>query len=125
MPMREWIPLMQQKYCWCWKMFDPSDFLDLAKELGRKNEAHIRTARAYYASFLIARNAFLIEEKKPDVHRMVLNMLYRKNPVIANKLHYLRRQRNIADYDTELVMGADEADKAVKLAREIMVEISG
>jgi len=57
---------MQQKCCWCWKMFNPSDFLD-----------------------------------------------------------YLRRQRNIADYDTELVMGADDADKAVKLAGEIMNEISG
>ncbi len=45
----------QQKCCWCWKMFNPSDFLDLA---------------------------------------------------------------------TELVMGADDADKAVRLAGEIMVEIS-
>ncbi len=48
--------------------------------------------------------------------------MYRKNPVIANKLHYLRRQRNIADYDTKLVMKADDADKAVKLAGEIMNE---
>ena len=31
----------------------------------------------------------------------------------------LARQRNIADYDTKLVMGADDADKAVKLAGEI------
>ena len=108
-------------------MFDPSDFLDLSIELGRNNEARIRTAvgRAYYASFLTARNAFAIGEKTPEVHRMVLRMLYRKNPVIANKLHYLRRQRNSADYDTELVMRADDADKAVKLSEEIMGEISG
>jgi len=108
-------------------MFDPSDFLDLARELGGNNEARIRTAvgRAYYASFLTIRNTMAIEEKTPEVHRMVLSMFYRKNPVIANKLHYLRRQRNIADYDTEIVMGADDADKAVKLAGEIMVEISG
>jgi len=107
-------------------MFNPSDFLDLARELGRNNEARIRTAvgRAYYASFLTARNAFAIDEKTPEVHRMVLSMLYRKNPVVANKLHYLRRQRNIADYDTELVMGADAADKVVRLAGEIMVEMS-
>jgi uncharacterized protein (UPF0332 family) len=107
-------------------MFDPSDFLDLAIELGSNDEARIRTAvgRAYYASFLTARNAFAIEEKKTDVHRMVLNMLYRKNPLIANKLHYLRRQRNIADYDTCLVMGSDDADKAVKIAAEIIGEIS-
>jgi hypothetical protein len=48
-----------------------------------------------------------IEEKTPEVHRKVLRMLYTKNAVIANKLHYLRRQRNIADYDTKLFMGAD------------------
>jgi uncharacterized protein (UPF0332 family) len=116
---------MQQMYCWCWKMLDPSDFLELATELGTNDEARIRTAvgRAYYASFLTARNAFAIEEKKPDVHRMVLNVLYRNNPLIANKLHYLRRQRNIADYDTGLVMGAVDADKAVKIAAEIIGEI--
>ena len=102
-------------------MFDPSDFLDLARELGKNNEARIRTAvgRAYYASFLAIRNDMAIEEKTPEVHRKVLSMLYKKNAVIANKLHYLRRQRNIADYDTKFVMGADDADKAVKLAEEI------
>lgn len=54
---------------------------------------------------------------------MVLNMLYRKNPLIANKLHYLRRQRNIADYDTGLVMGVDDGDKAMKIAAEIISEM--
>jgi hypothetical protein len=60
-----------------------------------------------------------IGEKTPEVHRKVLSMLYKKNAVIANKLHYLRRQRNIADYDTKLVMKADDADTSVKLAGEI------
>jgi hypothetical protein len=46
-------------------------------------------------------------------------MLYTKNAVIANKLHYLRRQKNIAYYDTKLVMKAEDADIAVKLALEI------
>ena len=103
-------------------MFIPSDFLDLAIELEKNNEARIRTAigRAYYASFLTARNAMAIEEKTPEVHKMVLSILYRKNPVIANKLHYLRHQRNIADYDTELVIQSDDAAKAVKLAGEIV-----
>lgn len=107
-------------------MFNPSDFLDLARELVKNNEAKIRTAvgRAYYASFLTARNAFAINEKTPQAHRLVLSMLYSKNPVSANKLHYLRRQRNIADYDTGLVMGAGDADRAVKLAEEIITEVS-
>lgn len=113
---------MQQKYCWCWKMFNPSDFLDLAMELEKNDEARIRTAigRAYYASFLTARNTMSVGEKTPEVHKMVLSIMYRKNPVIANKLHYLRRQRNIADYDTELVIEANDAEKAVKLAEEII-----
>jgi uncharacterized protein (UPF0332 family) len=102
-------------------MFDPSDFLDLARDLGTNNEARIRTAvgRAYYASFLTIRNSMAIQEKTPEVHRKVLSILYKKNAVIANKLHYLRRQRNIADYDTKLVMRTDDADTAVKLAGEI------
>jgi len=103
-------------------MFNPSDFLDLARELGKNNESRIRTVvgRAYYASFLTIRNVMAIEKKTSEVHRMVLSSLYRKNPVIANKLHYLRRQRNIADYDTELVIGADDADKAVEFAEDII-----
>lgn len=102
-------------------MFDPSDFLDLAREFGRimKQGSGQLWVEPYYASFLAIRNAMAIEEKSPEVHRKVVSMLYKKNAVILNKLHYLRRQRNNADYDTKLVMGADDADKAVKVAGEI------
>jgi uncharacterized protein (UPF0332 family) len=73
-------------------MFNPSDFLDLARELGKNNEAKIRTAvgRAYYASFLTARNAFAINEKTPQAHRLVVSMLYSKNPVTAIELYKSR-----------------------------------
>lgn len=107
-------------------MFNPSDFLDLAKKLGKNNEARIRTAvgRAYYSSFLNIRNALSIEEKTPQVHRKVLSKLYSKSPVTANKLHYLRRQRNLADYDTDVTLEAKDAEKAVKFAEDIITEIS-
>lgn len=118
--------MMQRKFCWCWKMFNPSDFLDVARKLEKNNEASIRTSvgRAYYASFLTARNVLFIDEKTPQVHRKVLGMLYNKNPVIANKLHYLRRQRNLADYNTELTMGEKDAERAIKFAEEIIMEVS-
>ena len=51
-------------------------------------------------------------------------MLYSKNPIIANKLHFMRRQRNMADYDTELAMRAEDAEKAIKFAEEIIIEVS-
>src|SRR3972149_7082703 len=107
-------------------MFNPSDFLDLARELGKSSEARIRTSmgRAYYASFLTVRNSLDISEKAPEVHRLVLSMLYSMNPVIANKLHYLRRQRNLADYDTELVVGEEEADRALKFSGDILMEFA-
>lgn len=107
-------------------MFNPSDFLDLATEIGNDSEARIRTSigRAYYASFLIVRNALSVGEKTPQVHRKVLGMLYSKNPIIANKLHFMRRQRNMADYDTELTMRAEDAEKAIKFAEEIIIEVS-
>ncbi len=124
--MKELILLMQQRFCWYLKMFNPYDFFDLARKLGKNNEAGIRTSvgRAYYASFLIARNALSIDEKNPQVHRKVLSMLYSRNPVIANKLHYLRRLRNLADYDIELAMKVDDAEKAIKFAEEIIIEVS-
>ncbi len=54
-------------------MFNPSDFLDLAMEIGNDSEARIRTSigRAYYASFLIVRDALSVGEKTPQVHRKV------------------------------------------------------
>ena len=109
-------------------MFNPIEFIDLARELLRSSdgEARIRTAmgRAYYASFLIARGAVGINEKTPDVHRRVVSALYQRNPVIANKLHLLRRQRNFADYDTRITLSIDDAKSAIMLAEAVINEVS-
>jgi uncharacterized protein (UPF0332 family) len=109
-------------------MFNPIEFIVLARELllPGDEEGRIRTAmgRAYYASFLIARDAVGINEKTSDVHRRVVSVLYRRNPVIANKLHLLRRQRNFADYDTRITLGIDDAKRAIMLAEAVINEVS-
>jgi len=108
-------------------MFNPIEFIDLARELllPSDGEGRIRTAmgRAYYASFLIARGAVGINEKTPDVHRRVVSALYQRNPVIANKLHLLRRQRNFADYDTRITLSIDDAKSAIMLAEAVINEV--
>ncbi len=109
-------------------MFNPIEFLDLARELLNGGEGEIRTAigRAYYASFLIARGAVdvTITEKTPEVHRRVVSALYRRNPVIANKLHLLRRQRNFADYDMGITLRVNDAKSAILLAETVIAGVS-
>lgn len=107
-------------------MFNPVEFLDLARELLIDGEVKIRTAigRVYYASFLIARDAVGINEKTPEVHRRVVSALYRRNPVIANKLHLLRRQRNFADYDMGITLSVNDAESAIMLAEAVINEVS-
>lgn len=117
---------MQQRCYWYLRMFNPIKFLDLAKELISDGEGKIRTVigRAYYASFLIARGAVGINEKTPEVHRKVVSMLYRRNPVIANKLHLLRRERNFADYELGITLSVNDAESAIVLAEAVINEIS-
>jgi len=75
-------------------MFNPVEFLDLARRLLRLSdgEGKIRTAigRAF----------------------------------IANKLHLLRRQRNFADYDTKITLSATDAENAIGLAEAVIDEVS-
>ncbi len=117
---------MQPGYYWYLKLFNPSEFLDLARELLIDREGNIRPAigRAYYASFLIERDAVNLTEKTPEVHKRVVSVLYRRNPVIANKLHLLRRQRNFADYDMGITLRVNDAESAIVLAETVIDEVS-
>lgn len=86
-------------------MFDPLNFLKLAKKLAeKKDEASRRTSigRAYYSAFLSARDKFKIVSKIPEVHREVTNKLYSIDIICGNKLHKLRRARNQSDYDMNI-----------------------
>ena len=102
-------------------MFNPIHFLHLAKKLAKGNEASVRTSisRSYYSSFLIARAKLGLELRIPAVHQKVIERLYKKNPVIANNLHLLRKLRNLSDYDTKITLQITDAEKALKLADSI------
>ena len=107
-------------------MFDPVDFLHLAEKLMKeRNEASIRTSisRAYYASFLIAKDKLSIMLKPPDVHKEVIKQLYKLSPIAGNSLHNLRRLRNTADYDIKTKVTANEGDTALKLAKLVILEM--
>ena len=106
-------------------MFDPINFFHLAQQLIKGDEASVRTSisRAYYASFLIARDELGLKLKIPEVHREVIKRLYRRSTAAANSLHRLRRLRNISDYDTKIKVKTDDGETALKLADNIMGEI--
>ncbi len=110
-------------------MFDPVEFLDMAEELIEdRGEARARTSvgRAYYASFLCARGtAGLTGLKTPDVHRKVVRFLYAREPLAANLLHLLRRQRNHSDYDLQLAIGSSEAKESIKISKRIINSLKG
>ena len=103
-------------------MFDPIDFFHLAKELINEDEASIRTSigRAYYASFLITRDKLGLRLRVPDVHHKVIESLYGVDPLIANKLHSLRRLRNSSDYDLHVSLRTADAERALKLADAVI-----
>lgn len=74
--------------------------------------------------FIRGYGAVGINEKTPEVHRRVVSDLYRRNPVIANKLHLLRRQRNFADYDMGVTLRVNDAESAIVLAEAVINEVS-
>ncbi len=85
-------------------VFDPRDFLILARELcaEERGEARLRTAigRAYYASMLLARAATGVRERR-HVHQAVQTELKRlpAGAPLSQKLGDLERLRGFADYD--------------------------
>lgn len=107
-------------------MFDPVGFFQLAEDLHgsqTSNEAHIRSAisRAYYASFLCARNAAGITGTSSDTHQKVSeHYLKNKKAKLANQLKSLRIKRNDADYDTSKTLQRRDSGEALRLAREIL-----
>jgi hypothetical protein len=83
--------------------FDPVAFLDTAKDLAkREEESLLRTAigRAYYATFLVAREKTGIKDKD-RVHSKVIRALKgnRSHMALGSQLDKLRRLRVVADYE--------------------------
>ncbi len=63
--------------------------------------------------------------RAPDVHRKLIESLYGANPLIANKLHSLRRLRNSSDYDMHVSMQIIDAERALKLADAVISGMRG
>ena len=104
-------------------MFDPANFLPLARKLAGGDEASARTSvgRAYYASFLIAREKLDLSGLRiPEVHQRVIEELHIRNHLIANNLHQLRRMRNNSDYNLHTCINASDARRALMLAERIL-----
>jgi uncharacterized protein (UPF0332 family) len=104
-------------------VFDPVRFFLLARKLATGDESALRTSvsRAYYASFLVARERLgLSHERIPDVHYRVIVELHRRSHLVATQLHRLRQMRNRADYDLNLSIGGRDAQEALALAEGIL-----
>lgn len=106
-------------------MFDSIDFFRLAKKIINEDEASVRTSigRAYYASFLIARGKLGLMSRHSNIHHKVIESLYGINPMIANKLHSLRRLRNLANYDVYVSLRIIDAKIALTLSDVIISEM--
>lgn len=115
-----------------------ADFVSLAVKLSNgRQEAELRTAvsRAYYGAFHSARE--LLEEcgvsfpaKElfgADVHRKLRFCLANAEnadaALISNRLNYLRRRRNTADYDLKTDRFALAHDKNVRASIMTAIEI--
>jgi len=119
------------------KVFDPANFGKIAKEIVenvesnavfRENrEAFLRTAisRAYYSAFLLVREKMRLEvgivSKSPEVHREVMDWVYKKfGEKKYQMLLNLRFMRNDADYELEKSVDINDAKLAVELFRRIV-----
>lgn len=106
------------------------DFLIVADRLQAEHaEPFDRTAigRAYYSAFLEARrfceqHLGYVNAKTAHEHRDVRALMQRAAPQLDDKLFFLRRYRNTADYDLDVDPGtiAVNTEHALFLAREII-----
>ncbi len=90
------------------------------------DEARRRTAigRAYYASFLLARDMLHLTLGTPQVHQKVVEALHQTSHATANKMHTLRRMRNQSDYNTNINIHHDDVDEALELAKTIIESVT-
>ena len=127
--------------------YNPGGFYDVAEKIkddkSYKSEDRCRTAigRYYYFIFLTIRDLILNVDKRPLIHDLLNsprshsylrtyleelsditgNLDFDKLSKKIKKLHYLRK---LADYNTEMRITYQNADKAKKLADEIIGELN-
>lgn len=119
--------------------FNWSDYLGLAQELVNQNslaaseEACFRSAisRAYYAAFIQGRNLLRDRENLPinlaNTHQYVIQQFKNSSELIRQKvgkdLSRLRANRNLADYEDNLVNLSNLTKRSLKLARGIIANL--
>ena len=103
--------------------FGPADFLSLAFTLRNGDEASRRSAvsRAYYASFLHARERLtstgrIVATRTGRDHQRVIGAIRLVDSASGNMLDRLRRLRTRADYDLTSTVSSGQANNAVSLA---------
>lgn len=116
--------------------FDWSDYLGLAQELftyraSSYTEARLRTviSRAYYATFVKARNYLRYKEgvripSRQNPHLFVI-VYFRNKPDkvrqrIADNLDLMRRYRNEADYDNNISSLFGKTTETLNYARNVI-----
>jgi uncharacterized protein (UPF0332 family) len=114
-------------------MFDPLEFLRVAYELKDiSNEAEIRTSigRAYYATFLFAREwlrakGWPIYDDYSDHGEVIKGLKNYKGKTASDKMYDLHKNfRKIADYELRgRSINEVDADDAYKLANDIITKI--
>jgi len=101
------------------KWFEEGDLSDSAT-------ARSIVSRAYYAAFLVARNAAGIDEDDVDqtkeVHRKVHEFYLAKDAIFANELQNLKRARVFADYKMGKPCVRKDADAALKRSRSLIAK---
>ena len=107
------------------------DFLALARTLAAETtEAAWRSAvsRGYYASFHVARRlleglGFQVPHADRAHGYLWLRLANGGDPAVqqaGNDLNYLRRDRNVADYDLRRAVGQSLAQSAIQAATQII-----
>lgn len=84
--------------------FDPTAFLDLAKDLASKSNDEVilrcSVGRLYYGVFLVGRDLFGMENQPfKEAHRELQTRLKRKKSAMGSLLNSLHELRKVADYD--------------------------
>jgi len=117
--------------------FDWKEYLALADQLMQERkdiaseEACLRSAisRAYYAAIISSRNFAITKDKffarrGSSIHRQIADHFKLKNDIkqvaVGIRLSKLANKRNLADYEDEMPDLLQEAEKSVRLAKDIL-----
>ena len=103
------------------QVFNPEEVIDVAEHLSSlEGEANARSAisRAYYGVFLFARDLADIDDECPTAHVDTWKHYVKCGEgEVADGLRELRRQRNVADYKTDLKISTRQSVEALKTCR--------